>query len=302
MCRDCVKCVVIALAVMCGGQSAPAAAQEPDAAGLVVSVTGDVLVHRGAEPQKAEIGFVLYEGDTLVVMQGATCTGFTPAGTTFELEGPAELQLALPPQRGPLDTISGWIRSQLAQWAGARRRWAPTTRAAPDWGIQVPCPIPLVPVADGQIRPSRPRFLWTLIPGIERYEVTLVPVQGEQLTRTVSSHGITVDDLLPGGQYAWSVRPAIKDWEGEREWRSFRVLTPEEEKQLDLALGTLKDVEAGVHLLSVGLHQEAIRRFDAVVSSGRKVHSARVWRARAFAEVGLFDEAYKDLLLLRESE
>jgi hypothetical protein len=50
-----------------------------------------------------------------------------------------------------------------------------------------------------------------------------------------------------------------------------------------------------VVLLALRLHEEAILHFDAAVASGEHERSARLWRSRALAEVGLLEGAYEDL-------
>lgn len=292
-----VKSAGLALSVVCVCHLlvATAAGQEQQATGLVVSLEGDVEILRGDESEPAAIGSVLCEGETLIVKPGAKCTGFTPAGSAFELQGPAELLLSSSADRSTLNSISDWVRIQLAQWIGESRRQPLATRTARDWEVQVLCPTPLVPAADGQVRQGRSRFLWTTIPGIDRYDLTLAPATGEELKRTVRGHRTAIGDLVPGEQYVWKVRPAIEDWKGESGWRAFRVMTPEEEKNLDQAIRKLDDLEAGVLLLSAGLHEEAVYRFDAALASIEDAPSAQVWRAQVLAEIGLYKEAYEDL-------
>jgi hypothetical protein len=79
-------------------------------------------------------------------------------------------------------------------------------------------------------------------------------------------------------------------------------MTPEEETRLDQAIDALGDLEAGVLLLSSGLHEEAIYRFDAAVASPEQTRSARLWRARAFADIGLYKQAYEDMIEARGDE
>jgi hypothetical protein len=55
-----------------------------------------------------------------------------------------------------------------------------------------------------------------------------------------------------------------------------------------------------VLLLSAGLHEEAIYRFDAAVADVSQERSARLWRAQAMAEVGLYRVAYQDVLETRK--
>ena len=62
--------------------------QEPAAStGIVVSVAGDVIVDRAGGRQPAVEGFVLEDGDVVVMRADGRCTGFTPAGEPLRLDG-----------------------------------------------------------------------------------------------------------------------------------------------------------------------------------------------------------------------
>jgi hypothetical protein len=262
--------------------------------GLIVSVIGDVDVHRGDEAKSATEGYVLREGDLLVVKPGSTCTGFSPAGESFDLKGPAELEFA--GAGSVVEEVSSWVRLQLAEWIGESRRQPLTTRNVRDWTIPTEAPAQIIPAPEGRVRPGKSRFFWTTLTGVERYVVTLAPAQGDEQERVARDHSIVVQDLAPGEEYVWKVQPEAEEWEGETRWRGFTVLTAEEEAQLEAALDDLDDLEAGVLLLSAGLHEEAIYRFDAALAAPELARSARLWRAQALADVGLYRQAYEDLV------
>jgi hypothetical protein len=270
--------------------------------GLVVSVSGDVVILQAEGARVASEGSILQMGDTLVVRVGGACRGFSPAGGSFDLQGPAQMVTSDTAQEDLLGSISTWVRKQLAQWVGEARRQPLTTRTARDWKIEVPSPQPLIPAPGRQVRGTEARFLWTLIPGVDRYVLTLATVSGEESSRTVRGHGTVVEDLIPGEHYVWKIRPELEDWQGGAGWRTFRVMTPEEEQQLELALRGLSGVEAGTLLLATGLYEDAIRRFDAAISADDCAHSAKVWRAEALAEIGLHGQAYADLIAVRGQE
>ena len=266
-------------------------------AGMVVSVAGDVTIERSGEVAPATEGFVLREGDVIVVKEGGSVSGFSPIGEPFELTGPAELRLPVSPDEGVLDRVSDWIRTQIAQWVGETRRHPLVTRTIPrEWDVQTHTPAQLIPAPGGQVRPGRAIFYWSTVPGIDSYLATFVSASGEELNRLVRDRYVVLNDLTPGEEYVWKVQPAIDGWKGEAKWRSFRVMTPEEERRLERAVAGMDDLDAGVLLLSAGLHEEAICRFDAAVSTGKEPASARRWRAKAMAEIGLYREAYRDLI------
>jgi hypothetical protein len=282
--------------------SFPVSAEDAGEAGngLIVSLSGEVMVHRSDGETAAVEGFALHEGDTVVVKMGGACRGFTPLGECFDLSGPAELALAPAAGETALSAVSSWIRRQITQWVGEAHRQPLTTRSVRDWEYVLDAPKPLLPAPGGSVRPGDARLRWGSLPGVESYAVTVAPEKGDEIHRTARGHDLLLQDLTPGAEYVWKVGPSAEGLRTESRWRAFRVLTPEEEADLNRALERLDPVDAGVLLLSVGLYGEAILRFDAAVSSEESGRSARLWRARAFADVGLYKEAYEDLLLAQE--
>lgn len=268
--------------------------------GLVVSVSGDVVVRRGDSESPAREGFVLREGDALLARSDAKCSGFTPVGEAFELKGPAEMQFAA--AGGVVGDLASWVRTQLADWIGESRRQPLRTRTVRDWALPTEAPSQMIPAPEGRVRADDARLFWSEVPGVSSYVLTIAPSDGDEVTRVVRDNGAVLEDLVPGQEYVWKVQPESKGWEGETGWRAFVVLTPDEEHRLDQAIEKLGDLEAGVLLLSSGLHEEAIYRFDVAVASPQQSRSARMWRARAFADIGLFKQAYEDLLEARSDE
>ncbi len=265
--------------------------------GVVVSVQGDVKVERAGESEPVTEGLVLQQGDVVSAPEGTRCTGFTPSGEPFELSGPGELRLARIEGDGVIDRVTLWVRRQLTQWIGESRRQPIVTRALRrDWEVETLTPAPIIPAAGGQVRPDSAVFYWGTVPGIDRYLVTFVSEDGHETNRTVRGHRLVVEDLVPGNDYVWKVRPAVDGWTGQARWREFRVMLPEEESGLDDAVAEMNDLEAGVLLLSAGLHEEAAYRLDSAVASVSSGPSARKWRAQTMAEIGLYQDAYEDLV------
>ncbi len=291
----------VAILALVVGWHVPAAAQteeEPAASGIVISVDGEATVDRVGEREPIVEGYVLEHGDVIIVKAGGRCTGFTPGGEPFRLEGPAELRLPAALERGLLDKVSRWIREQLTQWIGQTRRRPLVTRTLlRDWDVVIDTPTQLIPAPNGRVRASEAEFYWATVPGIDSYLVTIVTADGDETSRLVRDHGIVLSDLEPGVEYVWKVQPSVEGWHGETRWRTFTVMTPTQEAELGEAIAGLGGLEAGVLLLTTGLHDEAIYRFDATISgSGDQVPSARLWRARALADIGLYREAYKDVI------
>jgi hypothetical protein len=272
----------------------PAVAQTKANTGLVVASIGEVSIRHGNGPRTASAGVVLHEGDTLVVASGASCRGFDPSGRPFDLPGPAETVFSGTGTDGTLASIRSWIARQLTEWAGSTRDRPLLTRSARSWEVATPAPATMLPANDGEVRPGRVRLVWSAIPGVERYEATWTTPEGIETTHTVTGTNLVVDGLSPGGEYLWRVRPAVEGWPGNASWSTFRVLKVEEERELDRAVEGLDDLRAGVLLLSSGLHEEAILRFDAAMSEVPN-GAARLWRARAFSDLGLYKQACEDL-------
>ncbi len=295
--------IAVALVLSIVLLAAPAASQEADASsGVVVSVTGDVLVERSDGQESVSEGFVLMGGDTIIVRTGARCSGFTPQGENFALTGPSEFQLPSGSEGGLVDNVASWIQSQLADWVGESKRRPLTTRGVRDWVITSEAPAMIMPAPGGAVRPGEPELHWGTVSGVDAYELTIAPAFGDEIVRTVRGNTATVEELESGAEYVWRVSPAVDGWAGHGNWREFRVLGEAEEEQLDAAIATMDDLEAGVLLLSMGLHDEAIYRFDAATDSGDSERSARLWRSQALADCGLHKEAYEDLIQVRGLE
>ena len=270
--------------------------------GLIIAVSGKTVIHRDGQDIPADVGRQLKQGDTVVVQLGGRCVGYTPGGQRFELEGPGELVLEQADSTSLLGGVTSWIRDQFARWIGESRRQPLIMRMARDWAFEASMPLPLVPGREGRVRSRGVHLRWATIPGVDRYMVTVARDTGDETARTVRAGSLHLDDLQPGAAYVWKVVPAVEGWPGDGAWRAFTVMTRQEEAELEQNLRDLGDLEAGVILLSVGLHEEAIAHLDAAVAGERDAHSARLWRAHAWAELGLHKQAYEDLLRARSLE
>jgi hypothetical protein len=275
--------------------SSPAFAEPEDSVGLVISLEGQAVVHRGRGTHTVADRFLLEAGDTLSVGASSTCRGLLPGGEPFTLEGPAQLILEKRKPETPVTWIWNKIAVEIANWTGEPYVVPPTTRGVEDWQLEAPAPSLVVPPRGGAVRAKQARLVWVAIPGVERYVVTTARGEDDEEKRTVRGNSLEIEELVPGAEYVWKVEPQADDWKGHSSWSDFRVLTGEEETQLDLKLRDTADLEAGVLLLAVGLHDEAIHRLGAVIVNGDEVASARRWRARALYEVGLYRQAYEDL-------
>ena len=272
---------------------------EPQALGIILSVSGSVSLRGTSGPLTAAEGMAVLPGDTLVVTAGGRCDGFSPDGKQFDLMGPAEMVLAEATGGEVLNVVADWLRHQVSRWVGEERRQVLTTRAPQDWNMETEVPRPILPAQGGAVRPGRGRLSWGTIPGIERYRVTFAPKAGSETVRTVRSNTLILDDLQPGSEYVWKVSPAVKEWKGISRWHSFRVLTAAEETNLDRALQGMNHLESGFLLLSTGLHEAAISRFDQAQASAGDERAAIFWRAQALADLGLYEDAYRSLSSIR---
>lgn len=287
--------LVVLLAAFVGSQ-ALAAEESKRSVGLIVAVNGDVTVIHGRMGKPGMEGKVLESGDTILVKMGASCRGFGIDGEQFSLVGPSEFVLSAATGKEPFDNVRRYIAQQLAQWSGTSRSRSLVSRSVRDWEHVVQSPSPLIPASNGSVRATRARFLWTMVPGVDRYDVTIAPEDGDEMKQTVRGGALAQEDLQGGKSYVWRVEASGVEGSVPSTWSSFRVMTPEDEKKLDEALKQLSDLEAGVLLLSLGLHEEAVYRFDAAAASDDERRSALRWRAQVFAGLGLHKEAYDDLV------
>jgi len=274
----------------------PASAATERTVGLVVSVEGSVSVANGGKVREAVEGLVLEPGDTVIVKIGATCSGFGLDGESFDIKGPAELVMIKPEPEGTVDKVRAFIARQLSQWSGASRGRSLVARGVRDWELVSAVPAPVLPANDGAVRGGDIRFVWSTVQGVDRYVLTIAPENGEEDRQTIRGHMFIRDDLAPGTHYVWKVRTQDPASQAVSQWHSFYVMTADEEKQVDESLAGLADLEAGVLLLSLGLTGEAINRFDAAVAADPGSRSALRWRAEALADVGLYKDAYTDLV------
>jgi len=159
-------------------------------------------------------------------------------------------------------------------------------------------PSPMIPADGGSVRPGPARFWWKTIDGVDRYELEISWEDGrtKYLRKTVRGGNLlTIDELEPGREYRWRVRTK----EGSKVVsgaNAFRVLTVEDNTILEDITYGLPDIMAGALLLTAGLHEEAIARFDNAVGVASQRYSALVWRSRALAAAGRYEEAYRDLV------
>jgi hypothetical protein len=265
-------------------------------AGLIVAVEGDVRVGRKGWRSPAVEGFVVEPGDTIAARTGGVCSGFGIDGNPFHIKGPSEMVFPSSLKDGTIDKVRGFISRQLSQWSGASRSRSLVSRSARDWKHEVQSPATLIPGPDGAVRGNEPRFVWTTIPGVDSYVVTIAPDEGDEIKQTVRGHSFVPQDLLPGEGFVWKVEARNGGTSAGSGWSGFRVMAADEEKQLDEAVAGLPELEAGVLLYTVGLHEESVYRFDAAVNAGSQRRSALRWRAQVLAAIGLDKDAYQDLV------
>ena len=271
-------------------------AESAGSCGLVIAVEGDVRVIHAGRTKPAIEGLVLEPGDTISIEAGGVCSGFGIDGSSFRVSGPVELVIENSARDSALDKVRGFIARQLAQWSGSSRSRSLVSRSARDWKHEIPVPATIIPGPDGAVRASEPRFVWSTIPGIDQYVVTIAPDDGKEIKRTVSGHSMVDRDIEPAKSYVWKVEAQSGGTGQVSNWSAFRVMAPDEERQLDEALSRLSDLEAGVLLYSVGLHDEAVYRLDAAVNAGSQRRSALRWRAQVLSAIGFDKEAYEDLV------
>jgi len=266
--------------------------------GVITNLKGTVTVRRGSDAREASLGFVLLPGDTIFAEQNASCSGISPLGNRFELgptadSGTLSFPLSESTSRGHM---APWIVERMAAWEGdSDISLSPVRSGDASWKYETEVGKPIVPAAGGSVRPGRSLFAWSVDEGIESYDVTISRDQGKAVHLTVKDHTMVKDDLEPGGTYYWRVTPKVEGWQRIPQWVPFTVMTDKTDKELDASIADMPDLEAGFVLLSLGLHGEAIQRFDAAASIASTQKAALTWRAKALAGMGLYEEAYNDL-------
>jgi hypothetical protein len=266
--------------------------------GMIVAISGDVRVVGRWQEAEAYEGFAVAIGDSLIVAAGANASGFKPTGEPFAVEGPTTLTfIETNPQFR--NRIHDWTTRQISSWSGLNDIDPFGTPARHDWEAASVKLTPMVPIDGGSVRPERSRFWWKKIAGVEKYEVEIRWQDGKKTRRirakVKGANRVTIADLEPGREYEWIVRTR----EGkkiESEPYRFRVLTIQEKTILNDITYGLPEVMAGALMLTAGLNEEAIQYFDVALATNPQRRSALVWRSRAFAAVGRYEEAYRDLI------
>jgi hypothetical protein len=263
---------------------------------ILLSRQGEVVAVRGEEQRSARAGFVLLEGDVVVVSMGGQCTVLTASGEIFTLRGPAEYRVERSSEGHLLDAVVAWISLQFASWAGREADRSVIARTGVrDWRTEVCVPPQILPAPGGRVRGADAALVWGAAAGIRTYRLTVVSSRDEETEYVVEGPRVEAAALSEGEEYVWCVEPCLEGWPADAMWRSFRVMTAAEEVLLARALEGQGDLASGVILLCAGLVPEAIARFDDAAKRSADADVARRWRAQALAEIGLYAEAYESL-------
>jgi len=294
--------IITMIALACVVAWVPDSAAGAGDAGVVAASDGEVVVRRDGAVRTVHAGFALQPGDSLVIRQNARCKGFSPVGEPFDREGPALVVFANAAEKNFRTRVSRWIAEQLAQWVGESRSRPLITRSGREWDVREAVPAPMIPAPNGCVRAGNPFFCWKRGGGVGSYTVTITSEGGGESSSTVQGNTFTPRDIEPGKSYAWKVAMKVGDADLSSPWREFRVMSEDEEQRLDESLADLSDLMAGIVLLSAGVHDEALYRFDAAVNEGTDREAALLWRSRALAAIGLHEEAYTDVLQALDDE
>jgi len=266
--------------------------------GLVVSMKGTVTISRESGRFIAYPSFILQVGDTIDVDKKSECSGFTPGGEGFRLME-SERMILTARSGGGIDL---WIGKQVADFVGEGFLKRLLARSGGEWSFASDVTSPILPVNKGKVRSSKPVFYWKHVRGIDKYKITILPSDGEEFSKIVSGFHTVLYELEPGATYDWRVEPVLDCWSISSEWKSFQVMTEDEERMLNNSLQGLSNLNAGVLLFVSGLCGEAIEQFDAAIESHESENSAFIWRAKALAAAGLHSDANEDILRVYESK
>jgi len=268
--------------------------------GLIITLEGKVSLYRSEGRSEAEEGASLQPGDTIRLFSGSSCAGITPAGESFSIQGPEHFIILSPPVKDENNGITAWFKKQLNDWIHPATNSAFISRSSNNEQFRVSLPVPLIPASGGKVRPYKSTFIWTLVDGVEKYKITVITEEGEEIVRMAHGNSLIIEKLEPGSEYAWKVEPHIKNWAATSRWREFKVLTDDELEKLNGTIKDVSDLQAAVTLLIVGLHAEALDYLDDAVEMKEYRGSALKWRAETYAEIGYFRKAYLDLKKFRK--
>jgi hypothetical protein len=294
-------------AVLCIVMSVSAYAQAPDSPhGSITGLEGEIVICRHGEgPSRAELGFQLFYGDTVVAAMGARCSGVTPELENFQLAGPGKLILkAVRPERGQilaglLEKVRAPLFDQLIDYIGDEVIKPLVTRGGLDtgnWKYKSEICAPLAPAPAGTVRATSPRFIWTPAKGVKEYELVVRSSDGKETRSTVMGNETVLEGLVEGANYDWRVLPLSAANCGDPEWHPVRVMTLSQEHELDSYLIRLPCLEAGWLLYQTGLYAEALDKLDTAAQNSETRRSALSWRALTLAAMGLHREAFCDYL------
>lgn len=263
--------------------------------GIIISATGNVTLCKDSGRIKAEEGLSIQTGDTIKLSEESFCEGVTPGGESFKLQGPEHVIIQYQPGKEDKNSIFKWFRRQLNDWMHPASKSAFISRSDMEMEFKLAVPIPLIPSANGRVRPDQSTFVWTLVNGVESYRVTILGDNGEDMLYKVRGNSLVLKELDQGKTYAWKVEPDIEGWSVSSNWRKFKVMTKDEEKNVDAIIEGISDLEAAVKLLIIGLHGEALNYLDRAVEDRKYRGSALKWRAETYAGMGFYRKAYRDL-------
>ena len=288
-------CIILNLVLLKGSTQASQSKN-----GFIISLKGSVILCTDNGRIKATEGLSIQPGDTIKLSEGSFCEGVTPGGKSFKVKGPEHLIVHSQPGKEDKNSIAKWFRRQLNDWMHPASKSAFISRSSREMEFRLNVPIPLIPSANGRVRPDNSAFIWTLVDGVESYKLTILQDNGEDTVHEVRGNSLVVKDLDQGKTYAWKVEPDIEGWSVSSNWKEFKVMTEEEEENIEKIIEGISDLEAAVKLLIVGLQGEALNYLDRAVENVNYRGSALKWRAETYAGMGFYRKAYMDLATSNE--
>lgn len=291
--KKCLVPVFLTLIILTGIASGTKASNNLN--GLILSLKGDVTLCRpNTEPRNIIEGYPLVQGDTLKTAGDAFCNGYTPDGEEFEM-GSNEIYICSKQKSDSGNILITFLNRQIDDWMHKSRLQSLITRSVRDWDYRNRSIRLLIPAGRGKVRNHGSDFIWAKVESVDLYELTISDKNGKEMQRIVRGTVTSIDELEPG-EYTWMVSLKKDGWKVSSSPRAFTVMSKAEEKKLDDLVKDMTDLKAGVLLYISGLHLEAVSRFDSAANVDKIHNSALRWRAKAMSEIGLYREAYNDLL------
>ena len=277
-----------------------------DPLAIVGAVKGKVeITTRSRESRRAVFGLRLERGDKVVAGRGATATLLFSDGNVLEIGSGSSVTIGGRVEKPNAPGVPGDVFAQVSRFVTGGSRETGLVALSSMRGERDEV---LLSPRKTTVMEAQPSFAWRALRGATRYIVTVSTPDSALWTRetpdTTLAYPADVAPLPQGVDLVWEVeiRSDASRLHGESSF--FQVMPTEAAGVVRQHVGRIEqsvgaDTPAchfltGSYLSGAGLHQEAIRRFEALRALEPESPGAREALARAYAAVGLVDLAARE--------